>query len=77
MRLARRALRDLRRHKTTGANMTRSILKFVADESGLETVEWAIVGGLVVAIGAAVFTQIGTRSQAELTNLQNALPAAS
>jgi len=57
--------------------MTRSILKFVADESGLETVEWAIVGGLVVAIGAAVFTQIGTRSQAELTNLQNALPAAS
>jgi hypothetical protein len=31
----------------------------------------------VVAIGAAIFTQIGTRSQAQLTALQNTLPAAS
>ena len=57
--------------------MLKAIGRFVKDESGLETVEWAIVGGLVVAIGAAIFTQIGTRSQTQLTALQNTLPAAS
>ena len=39
--------------------MLDSIKRFVRDESGLETVEWAIVGGLVVAVGAIVFTLIG------------------
>lgn len=35
------------------------IKKFVLDESGLETVEWAIVGGLIVAGAAALFLLIG------------------
>jgi pilus assembly protein Flp/PilA len=33
--------------------------RFVLDESGLETVEWAIVGGIVVAVGALIFVAIG------------------
>ena len=33
--------------------------RFILDESGLETVEWAIVGGVVVAVGAALFVTIG------------------
>ena len=39
--------------------MLSSIKRFVLDESGLETVEWAIVGGVVVAVGAALFITIG------------------
>ena len=32
--------------------MLKQIKEFMLDESGLETVEWAIVGGLVVALVA-------------------------
>lgn len=39
--------------------MLNAIKRFVRDESGLETVEWAIVGGLVVAVGAIIFVTIG------------------
>jgi len=39
--------------------MLSSITRFVLDESGLETVEWAIVGGVIVAVGAALFITIG------------------
>ena len=39
--------------------MLNSIKSFILDESGLETVEWAIVGGVIVAVGAALFITIG------------------
>ncbi len=52
--------------------MISAIRKFVLDESGLETVEWAIVGGVVVAIGAAVFITIGTDAQRGLNSLSSA-----
>ena len=39
--------------------MLKSITNFILDESGLETVEWAIVGGVIVAVGAALFLTIG------------------
>jgi pilus assembly protein Flp/PilA len=51
--------------------MLNAIKRFVREESGLETVEWAIVGGLVVAVGAIVFTLIGTDVQTSLQNMQN------
>ena len=51
--------------------MLNAIKRFVREESGLETVEWAIVGGLVVAVGAIVFTLIGTDVQTSLENLQS------
>jgi Flp pilus assembly pilin Flp len=50
--------------------MLSSIKRFVLDESGLETVEWAIVGGVVVAVGAALFISIGTDTFRGLTSLQ-------
>jgi Flp pilus assembly pilin Flp len=50
--------------------MLNAIKRFVRDESGLETVEWAIVGGLVVAVGAIVFTLIGGDVQTSLENMQ-------
>ncbi len=45
------------------------IKRFVLDESGLESVEWAIVGGIVVATGAAVYTMIATDISRGLTSL--------
>ena len=39
--------------------MLNAIKRFVRDESGLETVAWAIVGGVIVAVGAALFIPIG------------------
>lgn len=39
--------------------MLNQIKKFMLDESGLETVEWAIVGGIIVAGSAALFVAIG------------------
>jgi Flp pilus assembly pilin Flp len=49
--------------------MLSSIKKFMLDESGLETVEWAIVGGVIVAVGAALFVTIGVDVQRGMTSL--------
>jgi Flp pilus assembly pilin Flp len=50
--------------------MLNQIKKFMLDDSGLETVEWAIVGGIVVAAGAAIFVTIGTNVGTALGLLQ-------
>jgi pilus assembly protein Flp/PilA len=49
--------------------MLNQIKKFMQDDSGLETVEWAIVGGVIVAVGAGVFALIGTDVKAILDAL--------
>ena len=49
--------------------MLSSITRFVLDESGLETVEWAIVGGVIVAVGAALFITIGQDTLRGITSL--------
>jgi Flp pilus assembly pilin Flp len=49
--------------------MLSSIKRFVLDESGLETVEWAIVGGVIVAVGAALFITIGQDTLRGITSL--------
>ncbi len=46
-----------------------SIKRFMKDESGLETVEWAIVGGVIVAVGAALFITIGQDVLRGMTSL--------
>jgi hypothetical protein len=48
------------------------ITGFMLDDTGLETVEWAIVGGLIVAIGASFFVLIGGHASVGFTSLQNA-----
>jgi pilus assembly protein Flp/PilA len=45
---------------------------FILDESGLETVEWAIVGGLIVALAAGFFIVIGGHAAVGFTSLQSA-----
>ena len=49
--------------------MLSSIKRFALDESGLETVEWAIVGGVIVAVGAALFITIGQDTLRGITSL--------
>lgn len=39
--------------------MLSQIERFILDESGLETVEWAIVGGVIVGGAALLFFAIG------------------
>jgi Flp pilus assembly pilin Flp len=55
--------------------MLRSIERFILDESGLETVEWAIVGGIVVAVGAGLFLTIGADALRGLTSLDTSTSA--
>jgi hypothetical protein len=35
------------------------IKRFVLDESALETVEWAIVGGILTAVSVAIYGALG------------------
>ena len=51
------------------------ILRFLADENGMEAVEIGVVAGLLVLIGAAIFIQIGSNSETSLFALQKATNA--
>jgi Flp pilus assembly pilin Flp len=41
-------------------NSINKIKVFLADEQGAETAEWAVIVGLLVLIGAAVYSPTGT-----------------
>jgi Flp pilus assembly pilin Flp len=56
--------------------MLNQIKKFMLDDSGLETVEWAIVGGIVVVAGAVIFATIGSDVKTALGNLKTQTGAA-
>ena len=49
--------------------MPDSIARFMLDERGLETVEWAIVGGVIAAVGALLFLTIGADTLRGMTSL--------
>jgi Flp pilus assembly pilin Flp len=49
--------------------MLNQIKRFMLDDSGLETVEWAIVGGVIVAAAAGFFVTIGEDVSTPITNL--------
>jgi len=46
--------------------------KFVRDEAGMETVEWAIMAALIVAGIVAIIAGLGTNVKAKFTALQTA-----
>lgn len=48
---------------------------FIRDERGLAAVEYAIVGGVVVAGLVGIFGDIGDQAVLRLTELKNALSA--
>ncbi len=45
------------------------IKKFVKEEEGMETVEYAVVGALVVAVTALVWSALGAAIKNQITNL--------
>jgi Flp pilus assembly pilin Flp len=49
--------------------------KFIADDKGLETVEYAIIAGLIVVGTVAAITAIGTWVSTKFTALKTALNA--
>ncbi len=48
-----------------------TIRAFIRDESGLETVEYAIAGALIVAASVAAFTLLGQNVATEINDLAN------
>ena len=55
--------------------MRRIMKRFVSDERGLETVEYAIITGLVVAGTIVAIAAIGVWVAAQFSNLQGTLGA--
>jgi pilus assembly protein Flp/PilA len=49
---------------------------FIKDERGLTMVEYAIAGGLIVAVGATVFTTLGTAVSTRINELATDVAAA-
>ena len=56
-------------HLRRGLEMRDFIRSFIEDENGLTMVEYAIAGGLIVAVGTTVFTTLGTAISARINEL--------
>ena len=56
--------------------MLKQIKGFILDESGVETVEWAIVGGVVVALAVGFFTVIGGQASVGFASLKTSTAVA-
>ncbi len=52
-------------------NLMTAIRAFMRDETGLETVEYAIAGALIVAASVAAFTLLGQNVATEINDLAN------
>ena len=50
-----------------------AVARFIADEEGLTTVEYAIAGGVIAAGVVALFTDIGTAVSTKMGELKNAI----
>ncbi len=53
--------------------LNHELTRFLREEEGTEVVEWALVAGLIVAVGATIFATIGGHVVTHLTALANAL----
>jgi Flp pilus assembly pilin Flp len=59
-----------------GSKKMKKLMAFLRDEDGLETVEYAIILGLVVAGTIGLVTSIGGWSNAQFARVQGELPGA-
>ena len=53
--------------------MKEKIMKFLSDESGLTTVEYAVAGALVAAAVVTAFTNLGTAVKDVIVGLTDAV----
>ena len=51
------------------------IVKFVRDEDGLEMVEWAIVGALILTAAATAITSLSSAVSSKFTDLDTLITA--
>jgi Flp pilus assembly pilin Flp len=49
------------------------IKKIAKEEEGMETVEYAVVAGLVIAVGVAIWSALGAQIKTVMTNLLTAI----
>jgi len=49
------------------------VQRFLREEEGTEVVEWALVAGLIVAVGATIFATIGDSVKVYLEELSTVL----
>ena len=56
--------------------MKKLVRKFIKDESGMETIEWALVGALVVLGFVAIWGTFGPKIAAVFTEMGNELDEA-
>jgi Flp pilus assembly pilin Flp len=61
---------------TEGHVTMNAMNRFLSDEQGLETVEYAIIAGLIVSGLVAIIVAIGGWVKNQFTNLQKGLPGA-
>jgi Flp pilus assembly pilin Flp len=61
------------KHQIRGENPMQRIKNFINDESGMETLEYAVIAGLIAAVAVLVYTSNwGTALQTRLLNATNA-----
>jgi Flp pilus assembly pilin Flp len=53
----------------------RKLFAAFRDQRGVETLEWIVVGALIVALGTTVFTFAGTGLQEAITSIVNKVKA--
>jgi pilus assembly protein Flp/PilA len=53
--------------------MFKQVMKFLRDEEGLTTVEYAVAGGLVAATLVVAFTELGDGVRGVITDLTTAV----
>ncbi|AMD02290.1 Flp family type IVb pilin [Halomonas chromatireducens] len=58
------------------SKLMKGIERFWREEEGTEVVEWALVGGLIVAVGAAIFVVIGEHTGDLLATVRDTLGTA-
>jgi Flp pilus assembly pilin Flp len=63
-------------HLEEGTEMMMPLKHFLSDEHGLETVEYAIIAGLIVSGLVAIIVAIGGWVKNQFGNLQKNLPGA-
>jgi Flp pilus assembly pilin Flp len=49
------------------------IWRFIKDEDGLELSEYAVIGGIVIGAGVAVYLLLGTAIQGAMTTITAAI----
>ena len=57
--------------------MLDAIKRFVREDDGLETVEWAVVGTAVVIAAIAAFQTLGTNTNTAMSTIAASIPAGS